>query len=256
MNQSHEFAIILKTLDGAKMNYKKITYAILPFLLVAFMQTLTYWGNQWYAEMAGTIGVDYSFVFKAFNDNVPFLAWTIYPYTIAFPFWVLSFFYIAFRSKKNMYVLLTVIFVSFTLSGLFYFFFQSDVQAWRETSGLFARTDLNFTENFVMTIYNAAGPRNALPSYHCMMSWFCILGARMDKKMPIVSKTIIWTLGIAICISTQTLKQHYIIDLIAAIAVAEIFYWVLRKSKLVQWFENQFTKINIKWNLEWDESIK
>ena len=238
------------------MNYKKITYAILPFLLVAFMQTLTYWGNQWYAEMAGTIGVDYSFVFKAFNDSVPFLAWTIYPYTIAFPFWVLSFFYIAFRSKKNMYVLLTVIFVSFTLSGLFYFFFQSDVQAWRETSGLFTRTDLNFTENFVMTIYNAAGPRNALPSYHCMMSWFCILGARMDKKMPIVSKIIIWTLGIAICISTQTLKQHYIIDLIAAIAVAEILYWVLRNTKLVQWFENQFTKINIKWNLEWDESIK
>jgi membrane-associated phospholipid phosphatase len=235
------------------MKLKKITYALLPFLLVIFMLALTYWGNQWYAEMAGVIGVDYSFIFKKFNDIVPFLDWTIYPYTIAYPFWFATFFYVAYRNKRNMYTLLTVIVVSFALSGLFYFFFQSDVQAWRETSGLFGRADLNFTENFVMTIYNAAGPRNALPSYHCMMSWFCILGARMDKKMPIISKIVIWVLAIAICVSTQTLKQHYIIDLIAGIGAAEILYWVLRKTKLVDWFQNQFTKLNIKWNLDWDE---
>jgi len=238
------------------MNIKKITYALLPFLLVAIMQTVTYWGNQIYAEANGIIGVDYSFIFINFNNSVPFLAWTVYPYTIAFPFWVLSFFYIGYRSKKNMYSLLAVIVVTFTLSGLFYFFFQSDVQAWRETSGLFGRSDLNFTESFVMTIYNAAGPRNALPSYHCLMSWFCILGARLDKKMPIIPKIIIWTLGIAICISTQTLKQHYIIDLIAAIALGEVFFWILKDSKLARWFETQFTKLNIKWNLETDESIQ
>lgn len=241
-------------MDGVIMNYKKLTYLLFPFLLVAVMLIITYWGNQWYAEMAGVVGVDYSFVFKNFNDSVPFVAWTIYPYTIAYPFWVGTFFYVGYRNKQNIYTLLTIIVVAFALSGLFYFFFQSDVQAWRETSGLFTRTDLNFTENFVLTIYNAAGPRNALPSYHCMMSWFCILGARMDKKMPIYSKVIIWVLAIAICVSTQTLKQHYIIDLIAGIGVAEILYWALRKTKLVTWFQNQFTKLNIKLNLEWDES--
>jgi membrane-associated phospholipid phosphatase len=238
------------------MNIKRITYALLPFLLVATLLFVAYWGNQWYAETFGNPGVDYSFIFLNFNNNVPFLSWTIYPYTIAYPFWIGSFFYIAYRSKKNMYTLLAVIVVTFTLSGLFYFFFQSEVQAWRETSGLFGRADLNFTESFVMTIYNAAGPRNALPSFHCLMSWLCIIGARMDKKMPLVAKIVIWTLGLAICISTQTLKQHYIIDLIAALALGEAFYWILRKSKMVDWLQNQFTKINIKWNLEWDESIK
>jgi membrane-associated phospholipid phosphatase len=198
----------------------------------------------------GIIGVDYSFVLKGLNESVPFLAWTVYPYTIAFPFWVLSFFYIGYRNKHNMYIILSSIFVAFTLSGLFYFFFQSDVQAWRETSGLFNQTDLSFTERYVMTIYQAAGPRNALPSYHVLMSWFCILGARLDKSMPKLGKIIIWTLAIAICISTQTLKQHYIIDLIAAIALAEGLFWLIKNTKLVNWFERTFTKINQKLHLE------
>ncbi len=236
------------------MNWKRITYALIPFLIVASLQFIAYWGNQWYAELNNIVGVDYSFVFKGFNDAVPFLAWTIYPYTIAFPFWIGSFFYIAYRNKKNMYTILALVIITFTLTGLFYFFFQSDVQSWRETSGLFTRTDLNFTESFVLTIYNAAGARNALPSMHCLMSWLCILGARMDKKMPVLGKVVLWTLGLAICISTQTLKQHYIIDFIAAVALAEVTYLLVKNSKLVNWLQTQFSKLNVKWNLEWDDS--
>jgi membrane-associated phospholipid phosphatase len=127
------------------------------------------------------------------------------------------------------------------------------VQAWRETSGLFTRNDLNFTESFVKTIYDAAGPRNANPSMHCLMSWLCILGARMDKKMPKIAKIVIWVLGIAICVSTQTMKQHYIIDLITALAIAEGFYWLVKGRKIVMHVEQFFTKINRKLNWDWEE---
>jgi len=221
--------------------------------VVVTMLLITYFGNQWYSETNNVIGSDLSWIFLPFNEWVPFLSFTIYPYILAYPFWFLTFFYVGYRSKKNMYTLLLLVLITFTICGLSYFFFQTDVQAWRETSGLFTQTDLSFSESIVFLIYNSAGPRNANPSMHCLMSWLCILGARMDKKMPTPIKIIIWTLGISICISTQTLKQHYIIDLITGIGIAEIFYWIVKDSKAVLSLQKFFTKINQKLKLEWND---
>ncbi|MGD9909004.1 MAG: phosphatase PAP2 family protein [Candidatus Izemoplasmatales bacterium] len=232
------------------MYTKKITYQLLPFLVVVIMLLLSYWVTQWYFEETGIVGTDYSYVFQGINNAVPFIPATIYPYVIAYPFWGLSFFYIGYRNKKNMYTILSIILFTFTIAGLTYFFFQSDVQAWRETSGLFERTDLNFTESLVFWIYNAAGPRNANPSMHVIMSWLAILGARMDKEMPKISKIIIWVLGVSICISTQTLKQHYIIDLITGLLLVEVFFHLLKGSKIVDKVESFFTRINQKLHLE------
>jgi membrane-associated phospholipid phosphatase len=102
----------------------------------------------------------------------------------------------------------------------------------------------------VMWIYQAAGPRNALPSMHTLMSWLCILALRLDKKIPLVNKIIIWVLSLAIIIATQTLKQHYIIDLIVGLLLAEAAYWLLRNSKLVKIIGNWVDKLNRKLKLE------
>lgn len=232
------------------MTTSRLKYLIIPFAVVAFMQLLSYWGNQWYAEANNIIGADYSIIFLRFNQWVPFIPASVYVYVIAFPFWIGSFFYIGIRSKKIMYTLLTLILITFTIAGLTYLFFQTDVQGWRETSGLFTQTDLNFTEKFVMWIYGSAGARNANPSMHCIMSWLAIIGARMDKKMPAFPKILIWVLGVSICLSTQTLKQHYIIDLITGVALVEGFYWIVKGSKLVDKIQGFFTRINVKLKLE------
>ena len=240
------------------MNYiKKYKYILIPFMVVLFFQLTTYFGNQWYAETFGNPGVDYSYIFLSINEKVPFVAWHIYPYVIAYPFWAATFIYISVRSKDNMYLIATIAVITFIICGLWYFFWQSDVTAWRVTSGLFLnnnyltpRTDLNFTESLVMTIYQAAGPRNALPSMHTLMSWLCVIAVRMDKKMPSVIKIVIWVLSIAIIIATQTLKQHYIIDLIVGLLLAEVAFWILKNSKLVEIVKKWFTNLNKKLKLE------
>lgn len=235
------------------MNTKRITYQIIPFIVVLAMLIIAYWFNQWYFEAKGIIGTDYSYIFLKFNQMVPFIPETVYPYIIAYPFWALGFFYIGYRSKKNLYIIVSLVLFTFTIAGLTYFFFQTDVQSWRETSGLFDGGDMNFTEKIVFWIYNSAGARNANPSMHCMMSWMVIIGARLDKKMPTLAKIVIWVIGLSICISTQTLKQHYIIDLITGIALVEGFYWILKNSKIVISIQNFFSKINQKLHLDWKE---
>jgi len=245
------------------MNKRRLTYAIFPFLLVCILLAITYFGNQWYAELNGTVGIDYSYIFLKFNEAVPFWDWTIYPYIIAYPFWAYAFFAIAYYNKENTYKLLAMIGVTFLICGIWYFFWQSDVEDWRLTSGLFLnndyltpRTDLNFTENIVMWIYQAAAPRNALPSMHTLMCWLAIFGVRMNKNMHISHKIVIWTLSLAIIISTQTLKQHYIIDLIVAIVLAEAAYWTLKNSRFAKWLEKIFTRLNLRLNLDWDGVIR
>jgi membrane-associated phospholipid phosphatase len=232
---------------------KRITYVILPFLTLFTWLCITYTGNQIYAEAFHIVGIDYSFIFLEFNQMVPFVSWSIYPYVISYPFWVLTFFYIGYRSKHNMYSLLMLCLITFGVCGIWYLIQQSDVQAWRESSGLFGRTDLNFTESLVMFIYNAAGPRNALPSMHCVMCWATVCAVRSDKTMPRLGKIIIWALAILIIISTQTTKQHYIIDSIVALALVETTYWILKKSKAVVGLQNFYTRINQRLRIDWNE---
>lgn len=236
---------------------KKYQYLVIPFIFVVLFLFIAYFGNQWYAETFGNPGVDYSYIFLSFNEKVPFVAWHIYPYVIAYPFWAATFIYISLRSKENMYTITTIAVITFIICGIWYFFWQSDVEAWRVTSGLFlnndyatARPDLTFTESMVMNIYRAAGPRNALPSMHTLMSWLCIISLRLDKKIPIYNKIIIVVLSVMIIIATQTLKQHYIIDLIVGIILAEVAYWTLRKSKVVKLFTVWIQKLNGKLKLE------
>ncbi|MCF7924228.1 MAG: phosphatase PAP2 family protein [Candidatus Izimaplasma sp.] len=238
------------------MNTIRLKRTIIPLVVVLLFLLINYFGNQWYAETYGNVGIDYSYIFKDFNDKVPFISWHIYPYIIAYPFWFFSFLYIGYRSKKNMYIISTIAIITFTICGIWYFIWQSDVESWRLTSGLFVnnnyltpRNDLNFTESIVMWIYQSAGPRNALPSMHTLTSWICIIGVRLDKKMPKPAKIIIVFLALAIIIATQTLKQHYIIDLIAGIILGEAFFWLLKDSVIVVKVGNFFDKLNYKTGL-------
>lgn len=245
------------------MNKKRITYAIVPLIIVGIWLVITYFGNQWYAEAKGIIGVDYSNILLFINNLIPFVSWSIYPYIIAYPVWVISLFLVAYYSKDNLYNILGLALVTFLICGVWWFFWQSDVESWRVTSGLFLnnnyltpRTDLNFTESIVMWIYMSAGPRNALPSMHTLISWICILGVRGDKKIPKGWTIFMWVMNIAIIISTQTTKQHYIIDMIASLAIAEVTYWIIKDSKFTKWLNKNITKVNKRLNLDWDGIIR
>ena len=238
------------------MDTYKLKKLLLPFGLTILIMFISYFGNQLYAEYHQVIGKDYSYIFYQFNTQVPFISWTIYPYIIAYPFWFFGFIYIGYRSSQNMYIIATIAIISFIICGVWYFFWQSDVESWRVTSGLFvnndysiARADLNFTERIVMFIYRSAGPRNALPSMHTINSWILVLAVRLDKKMPKRSKILIYTLSISIIIATQTLKQHYIIDLIAGIIIAEGLFWFVIKTKIYLPISRWFDHLSVKWHI-------
>jgi hypothetical protein len=104
----------------------------------------------------------------------------------------------------------------------------------------------------MMFIYNSAGPRNALPSLHCVMCWCAICAVREDKTMPLFPRLLIWGLSIAIIISTQTTKQHYIIDSIVGIGLTELAYHIIRLTRAWRLLEKPYTLLNRRLKIDWD----
>ena len=77
-------------------------------------------------------------------------------------------------------------------------------------------------------------PTNLFPSIHCLVSWLCAIGLR-GAKVSNWYKVFSYTFAIAVCVSTQLTKQHYIVDVFGGIALAEISlllgeYFVRKKN--------------------------
>jgi membrane-associated phospholipid phosphatase len=75
------------------------------------------------------------------------------------------------------------------------------------------------------------------------------VGVRRDPSMKKFDKFILTLLAIMIIIATQTLKQHYIIDVIAGLIITEGFFWIILKSKLHIKVGKIFTKLNYKFGI-------
>lgn len=84
-------------------------------------------------------------------------------------------------------------------------------------------------------------PDNLFPSIHCLVSWLCWIGLRNQKQIKTGYKIFSFLMAIAICICTLTTKQHVIVDVIAAVGLAEVSYLISKKcyryySKFIHYF--------------------
>ncbi|MBQ1988431.1 MAG: phosphatase PAP2 family protein [Clostridia bacterium] len=77
-------------------------------------------------------------------------------------------------------------------------------------------------------IYSADAPDNLFPSIHCLESYICFRGATLSEKLP---RSYTWVTGIfsvMVFASTVLVKQHFVLDIFAGIAVGEIGLQVSR----------------------------
>ena len=75
-------------------------------------------------------------------------------------------------------------------------------------------------------LYQIDKPVNLFPSIHCMASWFCCIGIRGDKKVPVWYKIVSVMIAVLVFVSTLVTKQHVIVDVIGGVAVAELTWFV------------------------------
>ena len=66
---------------------------------------------------------------------------------------------------------------------------------------------------------------------HCFLSWLSWIGVRRNRFIPRMYQVISLLIAVSICISTLTVKQHYLLDVPTGIILAEISYLMAAKKE-------------------------
>lgn len=200
-------------------------YVILPLLSIFIINGLIYWGT-------GVLSRDwhhYDFTL-AIDRMVPMIPGFIWVYIGAFPFWVINYIMVSRSGKENFFRFVTADLMAKVIYFLCFLIIPTTNVRPEIAGG-------GINEWMVRLIYAMDGgdfPSNLFPSIHCYVSWMCYLGIRGQKQIPIWYQRFSCFFAILIMVSTQVLKQHYIVDVIGGVALAAV---VMHLTKGHNWYE-------------------
>ncbi len=155
------------------------------------------------------------------DDMIPLIAWTSVFYLTCYLIWVINYLIAALDEEKKMRTFFTADFIIKTICfGCFIFIPAMIVRPEISGNGFF---------DWVMNvIYTVDSPTELMPSMHCTQSWFCWIAVRNNDRIPKAYKIFTLVFVLAICISTVTTKQHYVLDSVVGVFLAEIIYQLVK----------------------------
>ena len=207
-------------------------YSIIPLLSALALNMLVYSGSM--VLYKNLYHHDFT---TAFDRMVPVIPEFTSIYLICYVFWVVNYIMIAGIGKEHMYRFLTGDFLSRIVCGIFFVLLPTTLVR-PEITGT------GFWDQALRLVYSIDQSANLFPSIHCLVSWFCYIGIRHQKKIPVWYQRFSCVFAILVCVSTQVTKQHYIIDVFGGIILSELCYLIGKKTNLYQGLWKVFEKIN------------
>lgn len=214
------------------MNKKKLTWkqaaskylpawAFLPLISILVVNSLVYWGSG--LLTANRYHYDFTF---AFDRSVPLLPGFIWIYILAFPFWAVSY-VLAAQRGKDMFYRFVATDLAVHLACFVVYIILPTTNIRPEIPG---NTISEKMLQFMYLIDGGASPSNLLPSIHCYVSWLSFRGLQGAKEIPKWYQYFALIFAGLVIVSTQVLKQHYIVDAIAGVGLVEIAWHFFRKG--------------------------
>jgi len=173
-----------------------------------------------------------------FDRMVPVIPWFIYIYFGCYAFWVLNYILVGRHTDKDtFYKFITLNLSTMLICGILFLVIPT-TNVRPEIVGD------SFSDRLLRFCYAVDRPSNLFPSLHCLTSWYCFLGIRHVKKIPFSYKIFSFLFAITIMVSTQVTKQHYIVDVIGAIAISEFLVVVVKHTNYYKYVMNFFEAWN------------
>lgn len=161
----------------------------------------------------------YHYLNTEIDNYVSLVPWTVIIYFGCYIFWGVSYIMACYQPEDEAYRFLSAHFLAEMISLIIFIAFPTAINRP-------VLADKNFFDKIMALLYAADRPDNLFPSLHCLVSWFCCIGVRKNKKAPLWYKIFAHVFTLAICVSTLTTKQHVFVDTISGIALAELCYWL------------------------------
>ena len=218
----HNETTKVKSTSKFKTIYKKLSYSIMPFLIFLIVQELAWTGNMFLGKSGFQPEI-------WLDSKIPLISEFIWVYFFTFPLAIFTYFWVAYKDKKHLWNLWLTITISFAISGIIYFFWQTEMVK----PALEATT---LSDKFLIWTWNSCKPINCLPSQHCFMAFAIILGFYNQKKTtPAWLRWSCFVISILIVFATVFLKQHYVLDIVASFIIMIPTYLIVKYCKFGEW---------------------
>lgn len=208
------------------------TRAILPLIICLSLNNLIYFVPRLFLKEVR------HFDFTTDLDRVvPFVPWWIYIYLICYVFWAFNYILVGRGTKEELYRFLTAEMCAKLICGILFVVIPT-TNVRPEVVGTDPASWLT------RLVYRLDEPTNLFPSIHCMVSWFCFIGIRGRKDIPIWYKAFSAFFAVLVFLSTQFTKQHYMVDMVGGVLLAEIMYQLSWRVDAYRGVERFFEAIN------------
>lgn len=202
-------------------------YMHFPVLLAFCFHFFSYFFTKLIA--ADSIHYDLSL---CIDSRIPFLPFFIVFYILAYAQWLFSYLYHCKQSEKCCYQLITSDLLSKIICIVCFIFLPTTINRPDITgSGIF--------EWLTRLIFSIDSPVNLFPSMHCIMSWLCFRSSLRIEKPSFAYSAIQFILSLLIFASTVFVKQHFFIDVVSGIIVAEICWFISERFSLWHIFKKR-----------------
>lgn len=212
-------------------------WGILPLLSAFALNMIVYSG-----AMSICADWEHHYITLPLDNMVPLVPGWIYIYFGCYLFWVVNYIMMARIHKDNpaeFYRFVTTDMMSRIVCGFFFFLLPTAIKRPEVIGDTFAHTLLRF-------LYSIDKPTNLFPSIHCLVSWMCYIGIRGNKRVPVWYRGFSCVFALLVVISTQTTKQHYLVDAVAGLLIAEILFALNKRIRAYRYVENFFNRIHLK----------
>ena len=195
-------------------------YAFLPLIICLGLNAFTYFGTRLF-----TTGLYHYDLSLPIDRMIPFTPFMMSVYVLAYVVWIVGFIVIGRESREVCYEVLTAEQIA-KLCCLVAFIAIPTTIIRPEVTGT------GFFQWLSRLIYSMDSPDNLLPSVHCLENWICFRGAMKCKKVGKGYKIFMFVAAILVFASTLMVKQHVVLDVVAAIVVVELGLFLSRRFNL------------------------
>lgn len=194
----------------------------------AWKDKMKYWWTIFYCPLyflcytiVERVNQDVTIVSIAPDYKIPFIEAFIIPYLMWFPYVILTFFIFFFKDKEEFLQFIKYLYMGMTVFIVVSFLFPNGL----DIRPAFFERD-NIFIHMVQWIYGNDTATNVVPSIHAYNSIVIMIAAIQSKKVidKRWQKVLCCVISILIVLSTVFVKQHSVIDVLAAIVLAWVGY--------------------------------
>ena len=167
-----------------------------------------------------------------FDYNTPYISYFAYFYIFWYLFIILVPFIIYKKDKQNLYKYFTMIFIGSIMASITFIVFPTKIE--RVIPGN------SISDKIIKILYILDDPTCCMPSLHCLICFYIIFAIINTKYIKKYVKIIIIIISICIILSTLFIKQHVILDVVAALIISLASYFIVYKKDI-----SYFTKIKL-----------